>query len=117
MPAGLNPATRRIRSGAAGLAPALLATMAISAAPGIAGAQQVIELPGEDRWLEADFEEVYRVGSVDGEPWEEFGTVAKVGFDGAGNLHVFDSPCGTGPRCGSGRRVGARVRPEGRGAG
>ena len=90
MPAGLNPATRRIRSGAAGIAPALLATMAISAAPGIAGAQQVIELPGEDRWLEADFEEVYRVGSALGEAWEEFGTIGRVGFDDAGNLYLFD---------------------------
>ena len=90
MPAGLNPATRRSCSGAAGIAPALLATMAISAAPGIAGAQQVIELPGEDRWLEADFEEVYRVGSALGEAWEEFGTIGRVGFDDAGNLYLFD---------------------------
>ncbi|WP_420636303.1 6-bladed beta-propeller [Candidatus Palauibacter sp.] len=64
--------------------------MAISAAPGIAGAQQVIELPGEDRWLEADFEEVYRVGSALGEAWEEFGTIGRVGFDDAGNLYLFD---------------------------
>ena len=64
--------------------------MALSTAPGVAGAQQVVELPGEDRWLEADFEEVYRVGSALGEAWEEFGTVGRVGFDDAGNLHVFD---------------------------
>ena len=64
--------------------------MAISARPGIAGAQEVIELPGEDRRLEADFEEVFRVGSALGEGWEEFGTVGRVGFDDAGNLHVFD---------------------------
>ena len=55
-----------------------------------AGAQEVIELPGEDRWLEADFEEVYRVGSALGEAWEEFGTIRRVGFDDAGNLYVFD---------------------------
>lgn len=55
-----------------------------------AGAQEIIELPREDRWLEADFEEVYRVGSALGEAWEEFGTVARVGFDEAGNLYVFD---------------------------
>ncbi len=28
------------------------------------GAQEVIELPAEDRWLVADFEELYRVGSM-----------------------------------------------------
>lgn len=55
-----------------------------------AGAQEIIELPGEDRWLEARFEEVYRVGSALGEAWEEFGTIARVGFDEAGNLYAFD---------------------------
>ena len=33
------------------------------------GAQEVIELPGEDRRLDLHFEEVYRVGSVLGEEW------------------------------------------------
>ena len=56
-----------------------------------AGAQQVVDLPGEDRWLEADIEEVYRVGSfLTGEEWEQFGRVRSVAFDGAGNLHIFD---------------------------
>ena len=64
--------------------------MALAAAPGVAEAQEVIGLPGEDRWLEADFEEVYRVGSALGEAWEEFGTVGRVGFDDTGNLYVFD---------------------------
>ena len=59
-----------------------------------AGAQEIIELPGEDRWLEADFEEVYRVGVADGEPWEEFGRIRELGFDGNGNLYVFDSVAG-----------------------
>ena len=59
-----------------------------------AGAQEVIELPGEDRWLEADFEEVYRVGVADGERWEEFGRIRELGFDGSGNLYVFDSVAG-----------------------
>ena len=43
-------------------------------------AQEVIELPAEDRILEAEFEEVYRVGSMDGEEWEVFGRVGGVGF-------------------------------------
>ena len=57
------------------------------------GAQETIELPGGDRWLEADFEEVFRIGSgmaLMGEEWEQFGDVQQVAFDGAGRLYVFD---------------------------
>lgn len=54
------------------------------------GGQETVELPGEDRWLEADFEEVFRVGSPTGAEWEQFGDVRKVMFDGAGHLFVFD---------------------------
>ena len=53
-------------------------------------AQETIELPGEDRWLSADFEEVFRVGSLMGDEWEQFGDVQRVIFDGAGQLYVFD---------------------------
>ena len=61
------------------------------ALPAGLNAQEVIELPGEDRWLEADFEELYRVGTLlTGEDWEQFGRVRSVAFDGAGNLHIFD---------------------------
>ena len=81
---------KRTRPRAAGVAAALLAAIAVSATPGVAGTQEVIELPGEDRWLEADFEEVYRVGSALGEAWQEFGTIGRVGFDEAGNLHMLD---------------------------
>ncbi len=60
-------------------------------APLPAGTQQAIQLPAEDRWLEAGIEEVYRVGTaVTGEEWEQFGRVRSVAFDGAGNLHIFD---------------------------
>ena len=52
--------------------------------------QETIELPGEDRWLDADFEEVFRIGSLRGEEWEQFGDVQRVMFDGAGRLYVFD---------------------------
>lgn len=55
-----------------------------------AAGQEVIELPGEDRWLDADFEEVYRVGAFGGEDWEQFGDIASLGFDGAGNLYLLD---------------------------
>ena len=53
-------------------------------------AQEIIGLTGEDRWLEADFERVYQVGSVLGADWEQFGNVHTVAFDAAGRLHVFD---------------------------
>lgn len=55
-----------------------------------AAAQEVIELPAEDRWLEAEFEELYRLGTLSGAEWEQFGEVQSVAFDGAGNLLVFD---------------------------
>ena len=90
MLADLTPFARRIQPGTVEIAAALLATFAVSATPGVAGTQEVIELPGEDRWIEANFEEVYRVGSALGDAWEEFGTIGRVGFDDAGNLHVFD---------------------------
>ena len=53
-------------------------------------AQEIVQLPAEDRWLEADFEEVYRVGSLAGEEWEQFGEVHQIGFDEAGNLYILD---------------------------
>ena len=59
-------------------------------ATGTASAQEVIELPGEDRWLEAEFEDLYRLGTMTGEDWEQFGDVHNVAFDGGGNLHVLD---------------------------
>ncbi|MYA44578.1 MAG: hypothetical protein F4Z31_22865 [Gemmatimonadetes bacterium] len=53
-------------------------------------AQEIIRLPAEDNWLDADFEEVYRIGSLTGEDWEQFGSVRKVAFNEAGQLYVFD---------------------------
>ncbi|MDE2721476.1 hypothetical protein [Candidatus Palauibacter polyketidifaciens] len=76
------------------IAATLLTALAAPATASGGLAQEVIELPGEDRWLEADFEEVYRVGAADGEQWEEFGRIRGLGFDGAGNLYVFDSLAG-----------------------
>ena len=54
-------------------------------------AQQVVELPAEDHVLDADFEEVYRVGAVAGEDWETFGNVRDLAFDRVGNLYVVDT--------------------------
>ena len=55
------------------------------------GAQEIVDLPAEDRWLQLHIEDLYHVGSVGGEDWEQFGSVTDVAFDGAGNLHVFDN--------------------------
>ena len=57
-------------------------------------AQEVVELPDQDRYIEPDFEEVYRVGVLHGEPWEVFGQVSHVAFDSDGNLYVFDGNIG-----------------------
>ena len=69
------------------IAGALVVLMAV--APAVA--QEVIELPAEDRPLSPALDEVYRVGSVLGEDWEQFGNVRRVAFDAAGQLYVFDS--------------------------
>ena len=73
----------RMASALAGAAPVLFAAALLSA-------QEIIDLPAEDRWLEPHFEEIYRIGSPSGEGWEQFGNVRKVAFDGAGQLYVLD---------------------------
>ena len=57
-------------------------------------AQRVVELPLEDRILDVEFEEVYRVGSIDGEEWELFSRVTAVGFGESGTLYVMDDQGG-----------------------
>ena len=57
-------------------------------------AQQVIELPAEDRPLDPTFEEVFRVGVLEGEDWEMLGTVRSIAFDAGGNLYLFDGSGG-----------------------
>jgi 6-bladed beta-propeller protein len=54
------------------------------------GAQDVIDLPADDRRLSADFEEVFRVGAMDGAAWKTFGEIGGLAFDQAGNLYIFD---------------------------
>jgi len=67
----------------------LIALLAMTARP--RAAQEVIELPAEDRLLDADFEEIYRQGAVDGGGWDMFGSVQGLGFDGVGNLYILDT--------------------------
>lgn len=57
-------------------------------------AQQVVEVTGRDRHLDTAFEEVFRVGTLDGEPWEMFGFVRTAAFDADGNLYLFDGSGG-----------------------
>lgn len=57
-------------------------------------AQEVIELPSQDTRIEPEFEEVYRVGSIDGAEWEVFGRVSAVGFSQSGDLYVMDDQGG-----------------------
>ena len=64
--------------------------MAVLAAPSTLVAQETVEITGRDQGIDANFEEVYSVGVLEGESWEMFGQVAKVAFDAEGNLCVFD---------------------------
>ena len=56
-----------------------------------ASAQEIVELPGEDRWLEPAYQELFRLGTLAGEEWEQFGSIRSVAFDGAGRAYIFDS--------------------------
>lgn len=73
------------------IAAGMILTLALSLIASPLAAQQVVELPAEDRLLDADFEEVYRVGAVAGEDWETFGNVRDLAFDRVGNLYVVDT--------------------------
>jgi len=53
-------------------------------------AQEITELPAEDRTLELEFEELYWLGTLVGEEWEQFGDIRTVAFDAVGNLLVLD---------------------------
>lgn len=59
-------------------------------APIPAVAQEVIELPVQDTPLATDFEEVFRVGTIDGPEWQQFGMIDDADFDGEGNLYLLD---------------------------
>ena len=72
-------------------------------APQSPSAQEVVDLPGRDQRLDADFEEVFRIGVLEGEDWEMFGTVMHVEFDESGNLYIVDGSGGMS--LGDGTRV------------
>lgn len=81
--AGTN---RRLRLAlvAVGLTASVFAATALSA-------QQVVDIPAQDRPLRVTLEEVFRVGSMAGADWETFGEIRGVAFDAQGRLYVFDS--------------------------
>ena len=72
-------------------------------APQSLPAQEVVDLPARDQHLDADFEEVFRIGVLDGEDWEMLGTVMHVEFDENGNLYIVDG--GGGMSLGDGARA------------
>ena len=47
-------------------------------------------LDGPDVIVDAVTEDVYTVGSVEGDGWDTFGSVQDVHFDAEANLHIFD---------------------------
>ena len=54
-------------------------------------AQEVVDLPAEDRLLAPNLEPVYRIGSAGAQAeWQQFSTIPSLGFDSAGNLHLMD---------------------------
>ncbi len=53
-------------------------------------AQESVELPGRDRVIAPEPEQIFSIGSITGEEWETFGEVDRVAFDGEGNLYVLD---------------------------
>ena len=62
-------------------------------------AQEVVDLPAEDRFLSPDLELVYRVGSADAvAEWAQFSSIPSLGFDSAGKLHLMDRTGGMGGR-------------------
>ncbi len=71
---------------------ALLAALgAVGLQAGAASAQEVVDLPAEDRLLSPDLEPVYRIGSAMTQAaWAEFSSIPSLWFDAEGNLHLMD---------------------------
>ena len=86
----------------------LLTAIVIGTAP--VAAQETVELPDEDRWLDPDFAEVFSLGLLDAAAWQHFGMLQAAAFDAAGNLHLLDVDARTivvvGPTGGFLRTIG-----------
>ena len=72
----------------------LQVAIGLFAAPAIR-AQEGTTVTGQDQYIDPAFEEVYRVGVLEGESWEMFSLVHQVGFDARGNLYAFDDAEGS----------------------
>ena len=103
------------RFGAGVTAAYVAAFVAVLGAAGL-HAQEIADLPAEDRPVSPDLELVYRIGSAAAmAPWEEFTSISGIAFDGASNLYLLD-----GTRMESSARIvvvdptGAFVREFGR---
>ena len=68
--------------------------MAVLAKPPALLAQEIVEITGRDQRIDPEFEEVFRVGVLEGESWEMFAEISEVAFDADGNLYVFDGTTG-----------------------
>ena len=65
----------------------------LGAALGGAGlyAQEMVDLPGEDRSVSPDLQRVYAIGSAAAvAEWEQFTSISGIAFDGEGNLYLLD---------------------------
>lgn len=67
-----------------------MVAVAMACVPANGWGQEAVILSAVDRPLTESFDEVYRVGSIDGDAWETFGDIGGTAFDAAGNLYVFD---------------------------
>ena len=91
----------------AGVAAAYVAAFVLVAAS--LHAQEIVDLPAEDRPVSPDLELVYRIGSAAAPaPWEGFTSISGIAFDGASNLYLLD-----GTRMESSARI-VVVDPAGR---
>lgn len=72
------------------LTPTLLSVAFLTMAVASVAGQSLTELPGRDKPLKVQTEELYSVGAMAGDEWETFSSVAAVNFDSAGNLYILD---------------------------
>ena len=68
---------------------AVLMAGGLAAGPGVA-AQEVLQLPAEDRPLGLERQEVYALGGMEAMDWDAFSRVGAVAFDREGGLYVQD---------------------------
>ena len=115
--ADVSSGTRRAAGVGAGIGAGVAS--GVAAVLGAAGlqAQEVVDLPSEDRQVSPELELVYRLGSAGAmAEWEEFTSISGIAFDGASNLYLLD-----GTRMESSARIvvvdatGRFVREFGRG--